>query len=386
MDVVKERTTHIVDELSGLSQSFPVEPHIGVVAYRDYADSRNTFTTKILDFTQDRSRFYDFMGNLRPFSIGADKYEAVFEGLGDALDRLSWGAGSYKLMFLVGDAPPQGFTPQAVAEPGIQYNSPYFNGRFDDNAAMVQQKVADKRIRFYALQVGNDPETADAWRQILGPAGNANFRSLADAGVFISQLENELKNETGRHAQAGVIASKAIAAIAGGADTVTDQQTEALTAAFGFTPQQLKDLQNSRIQTGWFDVDALKDRVSVCVYLRRRDLDALMISLRAQMQEGGVSPQELDVLKSILAPYIGPEALRSVHSINDLMRMVNELPLPPEVVRQIAGQYDNKAVTASLRTKMNNIGILSLQRNLFNQHEEGWVPIEYLPGSMSKER
>lgn len=158
-----------------------------------------------------------------------------------------------------------------------------------------------------------------------------------------------------------------------------------LSESFNMSPRQLEELRTSRIQTGWFDVDSAKDRVSVCVYLRRRDLDVLMISLRQQMQEGGLNAQELEALKTILAPYLGQDALRDVRSINDLMNRVQTLPLPPEVVREIAGKYDNKQVTENLRTKMNNIGILSLQRDLFNQNEEGWVPIEYLPGSMSKE-
>ena len=109
------------------------------------------------------------------------------------------------------------------------------------------------------------------------------------------------------------------------------------------------------------------------------------MGLRSQMKEG-VSAQELEVLKSILEPHVGKESLRNVQSINDLVKLVSDLPLPPEVVRQIVGKHDDAEVTRILRTKMNNILILLLQKELFNNYEEGWIPLEYLPGSMYKER
>jgi hypothetical protein len=386
MDAVKQRMTRIVDQLANLgSTGFQVESHIAVVAYRDYADARTTFTTKRLDFTKDRSKVYQFMAELKPSSVGKDKYEANFEGLSDAVDKLTWGAYSHKVMFLVGDAPPQGFTPAAVAEPGVQSDSPYFSGTFQENIRMIQRKVEDSGIRFYALGVGNDPEMEDSFRQIVGQS-RGGFRALAGASEFIAQLEVELRGQMKEHATTGPVIAGAIEKFKAGAGTgsLSGPEFEALTAR-NISPEKLEELKSNRMQTGWFDVDTASDRVSICVYLRKRDLEETLMGLRSQMKEG-VSAQELEVLKSILEPHVGKESLRNVQSINDLVKLVSDLPLPPEVVRQIVGKHDDAEVTRILRTKMNNILILLLQKELFNNYEEGWIPLEYLPGSMYKER
>ncbi|MCX6630101.1 MAG: VWA domain-containing protein, partial [Candidatus Solibacter sp.] len=386
MDAVKQRMTRIVDQLANLGAAgFQVESNIAVVAYRDYADAKTTFTTKHLDFTKDRSNVYQFMSELRPYSVGKDKYEAVFEGLSDAIERLSWGAYSHKVMFLVGDAPPQGFTPTALPEEGVQSDSPYFSGTFLENARTIQRKVEDSGIRFYALGVGNDPEMEDSFRRIVGQS-RGGFRALAGATEFIAQLEVELRAQMKEHSTTGPVVAGAIEKFkaGGGTAALSGAELEALTAR-NISPEKLEELKSNRIQTGWFDVDTAADRVSICVYLRKRDLEETLMGLRSRMKEG-VSAQELDVLKSILEPHVGKESLRNVQSINDLIKLVADLPLPPEVVRQIVGKHDDSEVTRILRTKMNNILILLLQKELFNNYEEGWIPLEYLPGSMYKER
>lgn len=387
MDAVKQQMTRIVDQLANLgSASFPVESYIAVVAYRDYVDARTSFTTKILDFTKDRGRVYQFLAALTPASAGKDKYEAVFEGLSAGLDRLSWGAYSHKVMFLVGDAPPHGFTPAAVAEEGVQSDSPFFIGTFRDNVITIQKKVEDGGIRFYALGVGNDSEMEDSFRQIAEQSRVGGFRALSGAGEFIAQFETELRAQMKEHAATGPTVAGAIEKFksSSGTATLSSAEVEALIGR-NIPPEKLEELRNSRIQTGWFDVDAASDSISVCVYLRRKDLDETLMGLRNGMKEG-VSSQELGVLKSILEPHVGRESLRNVQSVNDLVKLVSDLPLPPSVVRQIVRRHDDSELTRVLRTKMNNIMILMLQKELFNNYEEGWIPIEYLPGSMSKER
>jgi hypothetical protein len=213
---------------------------------------------------------------------------------------------------------------------------------------------------------------------------NTGFRSLADASTFIGQLERELRAETANHAEAGRRASQAIDSFRRDG-ALSDADFSAINDVFNLPPSQLEELRKSRIQTGWFDIDAVRNRISVCVYLRRRDLEATQMSLQLEVKDGLVNAEELEVLKSILEPHLGKEALRDVRSVNDLMRRVKDLPLPPEVLREIAGRFDDKQMTDNLRTKINNLGILLAQRGLFNTNEEGWVPIEYLPGSMSKE-
>lgn len=384
MQAVKQRMTQMVDQLASLgSADFPVEARIGVVAYRDYADARTSFTTRRLDLSTDRGKVSRFLAELQPASVGKDKYEAVFEGLSDAIERMSWGANSHKVMILVGDAPPHAFTAASVPEPGVQSNSPFFSGTFNENVQTIQRKVEADRIRFYALGVGDDREMEDSFRQIVGSARTSGFRALAGAGAFIAQLEADLRKQRGEQAETGKMVEGAIQKYAGGgASALSNTEIEALLAR-NMSPEKLEELSKNRIQTGWFDVGSAADRVSVCVYLRRRDLEATLIELRSKMMDG-ITGQELQVLISILEPHVGKESLQNVKSVNDLMKILPDLPIPPEVVRQIASTYDDTEVTRVLRTKMNNIMILLLQKQLFNNHEEGWIPMEYLPGSLSR--
>lgn len=384
MQAVKQRMTQMVDQLANLgSADFPVEARIGVVAYRDYADARTSFTTRRLDLSADRGKVSRFLAELQPASVGKDKYEAVFEGLSDAIERMSWGANSHKVMILVGDAPPHGFTAASAAEPGVQSDSPFFSGTFNENVRTIQRKVEADRIRFYALGVGADREMEDSFRQIVGSAGTSGFRALADAGAFIAQLEADLRKQRGEQAETGKMVEGAIQKYAGGgASALSNTEIEALLAR-NMSPEKLEELSKNRIQTGWFDAGSAADSVSVCVYLRRRDLEATQFELRTKMTEG-ITGQELQVLISILEPHVGKESLQNVKSVNDLMKILPDLPIPPEVVRQIASKYDDTEVTRVLRIKMNNIMTLLLQKQLFNNYEEGWIPMEYLPGSLSK--
>lgn len=388
MRVVREKMTRIVDRLTSIpSTDFPADVYIGVVAYRDYADARTSFVTKRLDLTSDRAAVTRFLSGLSPMSVGRDKYEAVFEGLSDAVEHMGWGSYSHRVMVLVGDAPPQGYTPEATPEPGADCTSRFCRGTFGENVRLLTSLIQEKGIRFYALGVGDDPEMRDSFQRIVEPSTPGGFRALMSADLFVTELESELRKQRAVQGTTGKIISDALQQSTDGKTAgypLSKTVLEAL-AARNLSPERLTELAQNRIQKGWFDVTNSQDNVSVCVYVRRKDLEAMLLELRDSTREG-LTDQELKVLKSILEPHVGKEGLSHVKSINDLVKLVSDLPLPPEVVRQIAGKYDDNDMTRVLRTKMNNIMILLLQKQLFNNYEEGWIPIEYLPGSMSRKQ
>jgi hypothetical protein len=392
MAAVLQKMTRIVDQLSNMgSADFPVESYIGVVAFRDYPDARDSFITKQLDLTTDRQRVHQFLADLKPFSRGEGKYEAVFEGVADGIQRMSWGRSGYRVLVLVGDAPPHktldAGTRQAMRE-GIQVDSPFFAKDFSENVATLQNMMDANSIQFYALGVGRDPEMEDAFSTIANRARRGFFSTLSDPDEFIARLDTELRRQRGEQAKTGVAAASALRKIQqnpeAGASNLNQDEIESLVAR-NLSPETLTQLAQNRIQTGWFDADAIMNRVSVCVYLRRRDLEETELKLRVQLRDTQFTGQELEVLKSILAPHVGGESLRNVHNVNDLMRMVKDLAVPPDVMTQILRQLDQSDVTKNLRMKLNNIMILTLEDRLFNNYEEGWIPIEYLPGSLSRQ-
>ena len=156
------------------------------------------------------------------------------------------------------------------------------------------------------------------------------------------------------------------------------------------TVEMAESLRDGRMQTGWFDMDHVENRVSVSVYLRRRDLEQMFMDLRGVLADGVVENQ-LAVLKKTVAPYVGgEESLRGVRNVNEMVQFVKDLPLPPEIVQQVGkiiggnpndGHSRERLVEQGLRERLRDIYVLMYQRDLFNSYEEGWIPMDYLPGS-----
>ncbi len=87
---------------------------------------------------------FDFYGG------GGDGPESVNQALHEAVTRIAWSADStaYKVIFLVGDAPPHTDYPDDV---------PY---------ETTLKLAAEKGIVVNTIQAGNDPDTAREWRRI----------------------------------------------------------------------------------------------------------------------------------------------------------------------------------------------------------------------------
>ena len=138
MEMVNARLIELVDRLDEISAGdLPVEVHIGVVAYSDYADVQMTAT---LNLTPDRRAVRRFLGSLRPFSRGVGKNEAVFEAMAAGIEDMLWGRHSYRVLLLVGDAPPH--LPDDIDTQLFQANddpvdTPFFGRTFERNVAVI---------------------------------------------------------------------------------------------------------------------------------------------------------------------------------------------------------------------------------------------------------
>jgi hypothetical protein len=92
---------HITRKTEGLEIRF------GVVSYRDHPPQDRSYVTKVFDFSENIKRVHKLISSLKP-SEGGDTPEAVADGIFDARTKLSWERDSYKVLLLVGDAPPHG--------------------------------------------------------------------------------------------------------------------------------------------------------------------------------------------------------------------------------------------------------------------------------------
>ncbi len=102
IDAAKEKIWSIATSMAS-AQPAP-EIRIGLVAYRDRGDA---YVTRVVDLSSDIDTMY---ATLMQFTAdgGGDGPESVNQALNDAVTKMSWSqdANAYKVIFLVGDAPP----------------------------------------------------------------------------------------------------------------------------------------------------------------------------------------------------------------------------------------------------------------------------------------
>ena len=109
IDGAKRKIWFIVDEV--MKAKIQPEVKVGLVAYRDKSDA---YVTKVTPLSDDLDAVYKDLMSLQADG-GGDTPEDVELALHHALTKIQWSEGKdvLKIVFLVGDAPPQRY-PQAV--------------------------------------------------------------------------------------------------------------------------------------------------------------------------------------------------------------------------------------------------------------------------------
>ncbi len=102
---VKDSLFDIVDHITKRTKDIRIR--FAVVSYRDHPPQDYTYVTKIFDFSENIKKVHKAISSLKA-SEGGDAPEAVADGLHDARTKLSWSHDAYKVLLLVGDAPPHG--------------------------------------------------------------------------------------------------------------------------------------------------------------------------------------------------------------------------------------------------------------------------------------
>ena len=158
-----------------MSQAQPApEIRVGLVAYRDRGDS---YVTRVVDLSSDLDSMYATLMDFQADG-GGDGPESVNQALYDAVHRVSWSGDqkAYKVVFLVGDAPPH-----------MDYQD---DVKYPATLAMARERG----IVVNAIQCGTLDETAGQWREIAQLAGGEYFQvdqtgsAVAIATPFDSRL------------------------------------------------------------------------------------------------------------------------------------------------------------------------------------------------------
>jgi len=149
------------------------EIRIGLVAYRDRGDQ---YVTKIVDLSSDLDSVY---ATLMDFEAGGggDTPESVNQALNDAVHKMSWSEGeqAYRVVFLVGDAPPH-----------MDYNEI----RYPEIVA----SAIEKGIVINTIQCGEMSTTIAPWTQIAS-LGQGSFFQVEQGGgavAYTSPFDEEI--------------------------------------------------------------------------------------------------------------------------------------------------------------------------------------------------
>jgi Mg-chelatase subunit ChlD len=140
------------------------EIKMGLVGYRDRGD---TYVTTLTPLSDDLDAVYV---NLMQFQAdgGGDTPESVNQALHEAVTRTDWSSSStvYRVIFLVGDAPPQ------------------MNYRNDVKYAQSCRMAAEKDIIINTIQCGDMAETRPVWREIAR-LGRGDYFNVAQSGSAV---------------------------------------------------------------------------------------------------------------------------------------------------------------------------------------------------------
>lgn len=132
---------------ASMAQADPApEIRMGLVAYRDRGDA---YVTRVVDLSSDLDSMYAALMDFRA-SGGGDGPEAVNQALAEAVERMSWSDDDnvYRVVFLVGDAPPH-----------MDYQG---ERRYPEIVALASARG----IVVNAIQCGSQHDTARVWQHI----------------------------------------------------------------------------------------------------------------------------------------------------------------------------------------------------------------------------
>ncbi|HEX7237776.1 MAG TPA: vWA domain-containing protein [Gammaproteobacteria bacterium] len=163
IQAAKEKIWSIASTLAQAQQA--PEISIGLVAYRDRGDA---YVTRVVDLNRDLDSMY---AKLMDFAAdgGGDGPEAVNEALDAAVRRMSWSQdqSTYKVVFLVGDAPPH-----------MDYQD-------DVKYSQVIAAATAKGIVVNTIQCGTLSDTVAPWREIAA-LGHGRYFTVEQAGSAVA--------------------------------------------------------------------------------------------------------------------------------------------------------------------------------------------------------
>jgi hypothetical protein len=174
IDGAKRKIWSIANQLVSAKQD--TEVRFALIGYRDRGDE---YVTRLHDLDGDIDAVYARLMQFRADG-GGDGPESVNQALHEAVTRLDWSDSRdvYKVIFLVGDAPPH-----------LDYQD---DVRYDRSVRLARQHD----IAVNTVQCGGWAETAQIWREIAS-LGSGDYAAIAQDGGMLA-LETPHDEELAR--------------------------------------------------------------------------------------------------------------------------------------------------------------------------------------------
>lgn len=163
IQAAKEKIWSIATTMASAQENPDIK--MGLVAFRDRGDA---YITRVFDLSNDLDSMYAGLMDFRAQG-GGDGPESVNQALYDAVHNVSWSNDSnvYKVVFLVGDAPP------------------HMDYRNDVKYPVTLTAAARKGIVVNAIQSGQHQFTRPAWQEIAA-LGHGEYFQVEDSGNAVA--------------------------------------------------------------------------------------------------------------------------------------------------------------------------------------------------------
>ncbi|MBN1410643.1 MAG: VWA domain-containing protein [Spirochaetales bacterium] len=151
---------------------------VGLVGYRDKSDS---YITQIVPLSEDIDAVYSELMNFTA-NGGGDTPESVNQALNEGVSKIAWSESKsvYKVIFLVGDAPPHMDYPDDV--------------KYGNTCKLA----VTKNININSIQCGNISGTESIWREIakLGKGEYFRVSQSGDATYYTTPFDDEMAEKS----------------------------------------------------------------------------------------------------------------------------------------------------------------------------------------------
>ena len=163
IQAAREKIWSIATTMASAQQNPDIR--MGLVAFRDRGDA---YITRGYDLSNDLDSMYASLMDLSAQG-GGDGPESVNQALYEAVHDMSWSNddNTYKVIFLVGDAPPH-----------MDYHN-------DVKYPLTLQVARQKGIVVNAIQSGQHQQTRPAWQQIAA-LGQGDYFQVEDSGNTVA--------------------------------------------------------------------------------------------------------------------------------------------------------------------------------------------------------